>query len=99
VADTVRPAEHRTTLKLLGAEVTVWREDYVHPDGWPQRYKIDLHFTGYTGRAPVTLPPAHSGDTDSDNKQYEQAAGTCTQLGGFCRRGTCLASKNVVTRH
>jgi Recombinase/Recombinase zinc beta ribbon domain len=47
--------EQRATLLMLGAQVTIWRKDYVHPDGWPQRYKIELRFTGFTG-APVTLP-------------------------------------------
>ncbi len=49
------PAEQRTVLKALGAEVTIWRADYHHADGWPQRYRIILHFTGFTGQ-PVTLP-------------------------------------------
>ncbi|HEX9413394.1 MAG TPA: hypothetical protein VF916_07800, partial [Ktedonobacterales bacterium] len=53
--DGASPAEQRTVLKALGAEVTIWHADYQHPDGWPQRYKIVLHFTGYTGQ-PVTLP-------------------------------------------
>jgi hypothetical protein len=57
-ADTFTREEQRTTLRALGAQVTVWREDYVHPDGWPQRYKIVLHFTGFTRATeqPVTLP-------------------------------------------
>ncbi len=41
--------------KALDARVTIWRADYVHPDDWPQRYRIVLHFTGFTGQ-PVTLP-------------------------------------------
>jgi hypothetical protein len=49
-------------LRALGARVTVWRSDYQHPDGWPQRYKVVLTFTGFTGQ-PVTLP-AHSPVTD-----------------------------------
>ncbi|HEV2460599.1 MAG TPA: recombinase family protein [Ktedonobacterales bacterium] len=48
--------EQRQTLKVLGAHMTVWRADYVHPDGWPQRYQIKLPFTGFTGQAPITLP-------------------------------------------
>jgi hypothetical protein len=43
------------TLRALGARVEVWRGDYQHPDGWPQRYKVTLTFTGFTGQ-PVTLP-------------------------------------------
>ncbi len=54
-ADTFTPAERRATLKALDARVTIWRADYVHPDDWPQRYRIVLHFTGFTGQ-PVTLP-------------------------------------------
>ena len=38
--------------------------DYVHPDGWPQRYRITLHFTGFTGQ-PVTLPAAQSVHPDA----------------------------------
>jgi chemotaxis protein histidine kinase CheA len=45
----------RDTLRALGAQVTVWRADYVHPDGWPQHYKITPTWTGFTGQ-PVTLP-------------------------------------------
>jgi DNA invertase Pin-like site-specific DNA recombinase len=60
-APTMTRAQQVATLRALGAEVTVWRGDYVHPDGWPQRYKIKLHFTGFTQDAgPVTLPAAHS---------------------------------------
>ena len=47
--------DQRATLLMLGAQVTIWRKDYVHPDDWPQRYKIELRFTGFTG-ALVTLP-------------------------------------------
>jgi hypothetical protein len=43
------------TLRALGARVMVWRGDYQHPDKWPQRYKVTLTFTGFTGHA-VTLP-------------------------------------------
>ena len=56
-ADTFTREEQHATLKALGAVVTVWRADYVHPDGWPQRYRIVLTFTGFTGQ-PVTLPAA-----------------------------------------
>jgi DNA invertase Pin-like site-specific DNA recombinase len=45
----------RDTLRALGAQVTVWRSDHMHADGWPQRYKVTLTFTGFTGQ-PVTLP-------------------------------------------
>jgi DNA invertase Pin-like site-specific DNA recombinase len=54
-AERFTPAEQRETLTALGAEVTVWREDYRHPDGKPGRYRIALHFTGFTGGV-VTLP-------------------------------------------
>lgn len=56
-AETFTREEKRDTLRALGAQVKVWRGDYVHPDGWPQRYRIVLHFTGFTGQ-PVTLPPS-----------------------------------------
>jgi hypothetical protein len=46
-------------LHALDAQVAVWRADHVHEDGWPQRYKITLHFTGFTGQT-ETLPPANS---------------------------------------
>jgi hypothetical protein len=50
--------EQRDTLRALGAEATVWRADYIHEDGWPQRYKITLHFTGFSrGGQPMVLPP------------------------------------------
>jgi site-specific DNA recombinase len=63
-APTFGPAERATTLRVLGAVVTVWRADYVHPDGWPQRYRIVLRFTGFTGQAPVTLPPTAHPDSN-----------------------------------
>jgi hypothetical protein len=47
--------EQRAALIALGARMTVWRADYHHPDGWPQRYKITLTFSGFSGQA-VTLP-------------------------------------------
>lgn len=59
-AATFTRAEQRDTLRALGAQVTVWRADYAHPDGWPQRYQIVLHFTGFRqgrGGEPTTLPP------------------------------------------
>jgi DNA invertase Pin-like site-specific DNA recombinase len=58
-AATMTPAKQWATLHALGAQVTLWRADYVHPDGWPQRYQIVLHFTGFSGQ-PVTLPAAQS---------------------------------------
>jgi hypothetical protein len=58
-APTFDCAEQRATLKAFGAELTLWREGG-QPEGWPQRYKITLHFTGWTGHAPITLPPALS---------------------------------------
>jgi hypothetical protein len=57
-APTFTREEQIYTLKALGAVATVWREDYVHPDGWPQRYQIKLPFTGFSGRAEI-LPPLH----------------------------------------
>ena len=36
-------ADQRAALMALGAQVTVWRTDYVHPDGWPQRYRVTLN--------------------------------------------------------
>ncbi len=58
-AESFTREEQRETLRALGAQLTLWRADYVHPDGWPQRYKIVLHFTGFSGQ-PTTLPPASS---------------------------------------
>ncbi len=58
-AATMTREQQRDTLRALGARLTLWRSDYVHPDGWPQRYKIMLHFTGFSGQ-PTTLPPAVS---------------------------------------
>jgi DNA invertase Pin-like site-specific DNA recombinase len=55
-AATASREEKRDVLRALDAQVTVWRGDYAHPDDWPQRYKIVLRFTGFTGQ-PVTLPP------------------------------------------
>jgi hypothetical protein len=47
--------QQRDTLRALGAHVEVWRSDYTHEDGWPQRYKVTLTWTGFAGQ-PVTLP-------------------------------------------
>jgi hypothetical protein len=59
-AATLTPEDKRKVLHALGAQITVWRKDYVHPDGWPQRYRITLHFNGFRAYDPVlTLPPAH----------------------------------------
>ena len=59
-------AEQVAALRALGARVTVWRKDHVHEDGWPQRYRITLNWSGFTGKA-VTLP-AHTGASpESDN--------------------------------
>jgi hypothetical protein len=55
-APTFTREEQVRTLKALGAVVTVWREGYEHPDGWLQRYRIELHFTGFSGRVEI-LPP------------------------------------------
>jgi site-specific DNA recombinase len=57
-AENFTPLEQRVALRALGAEVTVWRGDYQHPDGWPQRYQIELTFTGFTGQ-PVILPASY----------------------------------------
>ncbi|HEV8191240.1 MAG TPA: recombinase family protein [Ktedonobacterales bacterium] len=65
-AATFTRAEQVTTLHALGAQVTVWRADHVHADGWPQRYKIVLNFTGFTGQ-PVTLPARHCKNHASNN--------------------------------
>jgi DNA invertase Pin-like site-specific DNA recombinase len=54
-AATASHEEQVGVLRALGAHVTIWRADHVHDDGWPQRYKIVLHWTGFTGQ-PVTLP-------------------------------------------
>jgi len=59
-------AEQRAVLLALGAQVTIWRADHVHPDGWPQRYKIVLNFAGFTGQ-PITLPATHAANRDSNN--------------------------------
>ena len=56
-ADQFTPEQRRDTLRALGAQVTVWRADAVHADGWPQRYKVTLTFSGFGGQ-PVTLSPA-----------------------------------------
>jgi len=59
-APTFTREEKRAALLALGAQVTVWRADYAHPDGWPQRYKIVLNFASFTG-APITLPAGQGG--------------------------------------
>jgi DNA invertase Pin-like site-specific DNA recombinase len=48
----------RDTLRALGAHVDIWRSDYQHADGWPQRYRVTLTFTGF-GNDAVTLPAHH----------------------------------------
>jgi hypothetical protein len=60
-AENASREEQRAVLMALGARVTVWRTDYIHPDGWPQRYKIVLNFAGFTGQ-PITLPGASDSD-------------------------------------
>jgi hypothetical protein len=60
-AATASREEKFAVLRALGARVTIWRADHVHDDGWPQRYKIALHWTGFTG-SPVTLPASHGGN-------------------------------------
>jgi hypothetical protein len=55
-APTFRPAEQRDTLRALGARLTIWKQGG-QPAAWPQRYKIELYFTGFSGAAPVTLLP------------------------------------------
>jgi len=54
-AEHFTPIEQRAALRALGAEATIWRADHVHADGWPQRYRITLNFTGLSGQ-PVALP-------------------------------------------
>jgi DNA invertase Pin-like site-specific DNA recombinase len=71
-ASTMTREQQRATLKALGAVATVWRADYIHPDGWPQRYRIQLHFTGFTGR-PVTLPATQSAYPDTDHRSSTRA--------------------------
>jgi hypothetical protein len=71
-ADSFTRLEQVTVLHALGAQVTVWNENYIHEDGWPQRYKITLHFTGFTGQS-VTLPATHAVKHDSDNLRCGQA--------------------------
>jgi recombinase-like zinc beta ribbon protein len=62
-APTMTRAEQVTALHALGARMTVWRKDYVHADGWPQRYKITLHWSGFTGQT-VMLPARQSRNRD-----------------------------------
>jgi hypothetical protein len=57
-AATASREEQYAVLRALGAHVTIWRADHVHEDGWPQRYRIELRWTGFTGQ-PVTLPASH----------------------------------------
>src|SRR5262249_41078256 len=54
-ATTASREEQVAVLRALGACVTIWRADHVHDDGWPQRYRVVLLWTGFTGE-PVTLP-------------------------------------------
>jgi hypothetical protein len=58
-AETFTRLEQVAALRVLGAQITIWRADHQHPDGWPQRYKIKLSWTGFTGQ-PVTLPASQS---------------------------------------
>jgi hypothetical protein len=60
-AATASREEKFAVLRALGARVTIWRADHVHDDRWPQRYKIVLHWTDFTG-SPVTLPASHDGN-------------------------------------
>jgi hypothetical protein len=69
-AETASREEQRAVLMALGARATIWRADYKHPDGWPQRYKIVLNFAGFTGAPitlPATLPASQSAHPESDN--------------------------------
>jgi hypothetical protein len=54
-APTFTREEQRTCLKALGARMTVWNSGHVHPDGWPQHYRVTLHWADATGQ-PVVLP-------------------------------------------
>jgi hypothetical protein len=65
-ADNFTRLEQVTVLHALDTQVTIWRADHVHEDGWPQRYKITLHFTGFTGQ-PVTLPASRAVNPVSNN--------------------------------
>jgi DNA invertase Pin-like site-specific DNA recombinase len=65
-AETASREEMRAVLMALGAQATIWRADYAHPDGWPQRYKIVLNFASFTG-APIALPASHAANPDSNN--------------------------------
>jgi hypothetical protein len=68
-APTFGPAERAATLRAVGALATIWREDYQHPDGWPQRYQIVLRWTGFTtGGQPVILPPTAPDARTPDTK-------------------------------
>jgi site-specific DNA recombinase len=65
-AATASREEQVAALLALGAHVTIWRVDHVHEDGWPQRHKIELRFTGFTGQL-VTLPARQAANPDSIN--------------------------------
>jgi DNA invertase Pin-like site-specific DNA recombinase len=54
-AATFTREEQRTCLKALGARMTIWISGHVHPDGWPQHYRVTLHWADATGQ-PVVLP-------------------------------------------
>jgi hypothetical protein len=66
-ADTFTRLEQVAVLHALDAQVEVWRADHVHEDGWPQRYRITLHFTGFTTGQLVTLPARRSINPVSKN--------------------------------
>jgi hypothetical protein len=72
-----------TVHHALDAQVTIWRADHVHEDGWPQRYKITLHFTGFTCQ-PVTLPPANSEYTTSSFRHPSVLTSPCARA-ALCR--------------
>jgi DNA invertase Pin-like site-specific DNA recombinase len=67
--------QQRTCLKALGARITIWRHDYVHPDGWPQQYRIVLTWADLSGQ-PVTLPAAQAAHHESNNWLFDTMPAT-----------------------
>ena len=63
--------EQVAALRVLGAQVTIWRADYQHPDAWPQRYKIKLSWTGFIGE--LVILPARDDITQSQRSSSTRA--------------------------